>query len=405
MTPIRVAHLVSHPIHYFAPLYRELAHRDDIDLTVLFYSSETAGAYRDAEFGREVAFETPLLAGYDWRFAEAADRTPASPTSLRLRVDVAREVGSGAYDVVWAHGYAHATTWLALAAARRAGARVLVRDEQTLLHPRPSVRGMARAAALRALFAWTEGLYIGEQNRRWFRHYGMSDDRLFRAPYCVDNAHFRAEAARLRPQRAEVRASFGITDDAPVVLFCGKLIDKKQPLKVIEAFAHARAVAPAWLLMAGDGPLRADCEAFASRLGVRDRVVFAGFMDQQALPRAYAAADVFVLASKLHETWGLVVNEAMNFGLPVVVSDRVGCAADLVRPGENGRIVPHDDIAKLADAIARLALSADTRRAFGERSAEIVADYSIEAAADGIVAACRAERAGRRAWKRGRAAA
>ncbi len=402
MNPLRVAHLVSHPIHYFAPLYRELANREDIDLTVYFYS---VGAFEDAEFGRRIEWDTPLLDGYRSRFCDSAMRTLAAPASIRPRADIAREVAAGDYDVVWAHGYAHATTWLTLAAARASGARVLIRDEQTLLHARPKLRSFAKAAGLRTLFSRASGLYIGEENRRFFRHYGMPEDRLHPARYCVDNAYFRAQAAALAPARTEIRSSFGIDDGAPVVLFTGKLIDKKQPLRLIEAFAHARAVTRAWLLIAGDGPLRRQCEAFAERLGVADRIVFAGFLNQSELPRAYAAADMFVLPSKLHETWGLVVNEAMNFGLPIVVSDRVGCAADLVRAGENGRIVPHDDTAKLADAIVRLALQPEMRRAFGERSAEIVSDYSIAAAADGIVAACACGEARRGAWKRGRAAA
>ena len=411
MMPIRVAHLVSHPIHYFAPLYRELAQRDEIDLTVYFYAKGPAGEFADPEFGRSIAWDTPLLDGYTSRFCESAERTAAAPASIRPRADVASAVANGNYDVVWAHGYAHATTWLSLARAGRTGARVLIRDEQTLLHPRTKIRSIAKTIALRALFARASGLYIGEENRRFFQHYGMPDDRLYPARYCVDNDAFRAQAAALAPERASIRAGFGISDDAPVVLFAGKLIEKKQPLKVIEAFAHAAAVARArgvaepWLLMAGDGPLRAECEAFAARLGIADRVRMTGFLNQSEMPRAYAAADIFVLASKLHETWGLVVNEAMNFGLPIIVSDRVGCAADLVRSGENGRIVPHDDTAKLADAMLRLALQPETRRAFGERSADIVRDYSIEAAADGIVTACRATEARRGAWKRGRAAA
>jgi glycosyltransferase involved in cell wall biosynthesis len=105
------------------------------------------------------------------------------------------------------------------------------------------------------------------------------------------------------------------------------------------------------------------------------------------LPDAYAAADLFVLPSKLHETWGLVVSEAMNFGLPVVVSDKVGCAADLVHPGRNGVIVPHDDAGALAHAIGTLLADPSLRQFFGAESRRIIDAYTIAAAADGIVAA------------------
>jgi glycosyltransferase involved in cell wall biosynthesis len=396
---LRVAHLVSHPIHYFAPLYRELAWRPEIDLTVHFYSDAPLRGALDPQFGRPVAWDAPLLDGYAYRFAARASRTPARASNARPQLDVVGDVVRGGYDVVWAHGYAHATTWLAMFAAHTRGARLLVRDEQTLLHERPWHRRFAKTIALRQLYARSYGLYIGEENRRFMLANGMRAERMFASRYCVDNAYFQARARELAPQRGELRAAFGIDDEAPVVLFAGKLIDKKQPLRLIEAFASVRAGQECWLLMAGDGAQRADCEALVSRMGVPG-VRFAGFLNQSELPRAYAAADVFVLPSKLNETWGLVVNEAMNFGLPVVVTDKVGCAADLVRPSENGIVVAHDRTDELAQTIASLVGDVGMRRAYGARSRQIVSAYSIEAAADGIVAACTAQEARRKAWKR-----
>jgi glycosyltransferase involved in cell wall biosynthesis len=384
---IRIAHLVSHPIQYFAPLYRELASRPEVDLTVLFYSDATVREFHDAGVGRAVEWDVPLLGGYKHRFLPSAARTPiAGPFLRRPNWDVVREVAFGRYDVLWVHGYAHLTTWLAVAAARVRGMRVLIRDEQTLLHGRPAHKRALKAAALRALYSQSSALYIGEQNRRYFAHYGMRPERMWPARYCVDNERLQRRADELRPHRDAIRARFGITDDAPVVLFAGKLIEKKQPLLLIDAFARARRDHDAWLLIAGDGPLRAECEALVARLRVPN-VIFAGFLNQTELPDAYAAADMFVLPSKLHETWGLVVNEAMNFGLPVVVSDKVGCAADLVHPGRNGVIVPHDDAGALAHAIGTLLADPSLRQFFGAESRRIIDAYTIAAAADGIVAA------------------
>lgn len=388
--PITVAHLVSHPIQYFAPLYRELASRPEIELTVYFYSDATAREFHDEGFGQRVTWDRPLLDGYRYRMLPSASRTDISGRFVKNpNWDVVREVMSAGYDVAWAHGYAHLTTWIAAAAARWRGTQLLLRDEQTLLHGRAPHKRALKAVALRALYSQASALYIGEQNRRYFRHYGMPDERLYPARYCVDNTFFRAQAAELAPRRREIRASFGIDDDAPVVLFAGKLIEKKQPLRLVEAYARVRAQQPCWLLIVGDGPQRSEVEYLAAHLGAAG-VRIAGFLNQTELPAAYAAADVLVLPSAYHETWGLVVNEAMNFDLPVVVSDKVGCGADLVEAGRNGFIVPHDDTAQLAEAIGQLAGDADLRRRFGRRSGEIVGRYSIEACADGIVAACEA---------------
>ena len=394
-SPVRVAHLVSHPIQYFAPLYRELARRPEIDLTVYFYSDATARAFRDPGFGREIRWDTSLLDGYRWKFCRSArGRNIPDGLGMRPHLDVVREVSSGHYDVLWVHGYNHITSWLAVAAARARGTRVLIREEQTLLHGRPWYKRAMKQVALRTLLSQVSGLYIGEQNRHYFLHYGVPRSRLFPARYCVDNDFFQQKAAELSPRRHTVRATFGIDDDAPVVLFVGKFIEKKQPLLLLEAFERVRRGHRCWLLLVGDGPLRQAAEGLIARHQIPN-VRMAGFLNQTELPAAYAAADIFVLPSAFHETWGLVVNEAMNFSLPVVVSDKVGCGADLVRPGWNGFIFPHRDAQGLARAIAMLVADEESRRAYGVHSRELVAQYSIEAAADGIVAACLAGSNGR----------
>lgn len=387
---MRVAHLVSHPIPYQAPLYRELARRPELDLTVYFYSDASVRGYHDREFGREVRWNAPLLEGYHSRFLPSAART-----GVQMRYgeapnwDVLQELVAQRYDRIWIHGYAHANTWLATGAGRLGGARILIREEQTLLHERPWYRAALKEVALRALFSSTYGLYIGEQNRRYLRRFGLPEERLFAARYCVDNEFFRARARELRPQRQELRAQFGIDNDAPVILYVGKLIPKKAPLVLLDAFDLVRQRTPCSLVLVGEGDLRPALEQRIRSRAIPD-VHLAGFLDQHEIANAYAAADVFCLPSTLNETWGLVVNEALNFELPVVVSDKVGSAADLVRDGQNGFVTPAGDAARLAEALELLVRDEELRGSFGSRGAELVADYSVEACADGIVAACRA---------------
>ena len=385
----RVAHLVSHPVQYYAPLYRELARREAIDLTVFFYSAATIAAYHDPGFGRTVRWDRELLDGYRARFCPSASRTPAGGGwRRRPNWDVVRAVSEGDFDAVWLHGYNHPTSLLAAAAARTRGAALLIRDDQTLLHARPWWRRAAKALVLRALFRRATGLYVGAQSRRHFAHYGIPAERLVAAPHCVDNEFFQSRAEALRPQRRALREAFGILDDAPVVLFSGKLIPKKQPLALLDAYARVRRERPCWLLMVGEGGERARLEERVGRHGVPG-VRLAGFLNQSELPNAYAAADLLVLPSGWDETWGLVVNEALNFSLPVVVSDRVGCAEDLVRPGWNGFVVGQADVEALARAIGMLVAEPGARALWGARGRSLVDSYSVERCADGIEAACR----------------
>ena len=385
----RVAHLVSHPVQYYAPLYRELARREAIDLTVFFYSAASIAAYHDPGFGRTVRWDRELLDGYRARFCPSAARTPAGAGwRRRPNWDVVRAVTEGGFDAVWLHGYNHPTSLLAAAAARAQGAALLIRDDQTLLHTRPWWRRAAKAVVLRSLFRRATGLYVGAQSRRHFAYYGIPAERLVAAPHCVDNEFFQSRAEALRSQRRTLRETFGVLDDAPVLLFCGKLIPKKQPLALLEAYARVRRERPCWLLMVGEGIERAAIEERVARHGLPG-VRLAGFLNQSELPSAYAAADLLVLPSGWDETWGLVVNEALNFSLPAVVSDRVGCAEDLVRPGWNGFVVGHTDVGALARAIATLVAEPGARVLMGARGRSLIDRYSVERCADGIEAACR----------------
>lgn len=382
--PVRLLALAPTPGYYHAPLFRAVAADPRVALTVLYQSTLGVAAH-DPGFGERIIWDLDQLSGYNHEFVHGAEENDPRGGFFALRSsEAASVVRRGLYDVLWVHGYASLSIWRAVAAARARDMPVLIREEQTLLHRRPLLRRLPRALALRLLLAGAHGLFISSNNRDFFRAYGVPERRLWFAPYTVDNGRLAAARRELAGRRRELRAAFGIEDDRPVVLFVGKLIPKKQPGRLLEAFASVRAEAPCALFLVGDGPLRAELEAAAR--GVPD-VRFVGFLNQQELPRAYAAADVFALPSAFHETFGLVVAEAMNFGLPVVASDRVGCARDLVREGENGFVFDARRTDELAAALRRLVSDGDLRARYGRRSNELIQDWSYDVAASGIVAA------------------
>lgn len=387
-TGIRVAHLVSHPIQYFAPLYRAITKRPEVSLTVYFYSGESLKQYFDREFGRAVEWDVPLLEGYrSVLTSEARRRKIAAGFDWRPNWAILRELWVEKYDVIWLHGYASVNSWLGVLISIFTGAQVLLREEQTLLTARSSLKSFSKRQILPILYRRVSGLYIGENSRRFFELYGTRPDRLYPARYCVDNQAFRERHVQLLPERSQIRAKFGIESEAPVILFSGKLIDKKQPELLLESFRRLRREIPCHLLFAGDGPLRTKLEAKVREEHIPS-VHWAGFLNQTELPLAYTAADIFVLPSAYQETWGLVVNEAMNFGLPIIVSDHVGCGSDLVREGENGHIFKSGDPAALEAALRKVMKSSDRRRSYGARSLEIIANYTIDACASQIIHAC-----------------
>jgi glycosyltransferase involved in cell wall biosynthesis len=385
---IRMAHLVAHPVQYLVPIYREIGRNPDIDFTVYFYSDESLGKHFDEGFDREFQWSTPLLGGYKHEFLPSSKGKPINRLIGWPNWDILGELRRQRYDVLWVNSYIGTNAWIARLGAMWSHTPIFFRDDTNLLTPRPLWKRAVKNILLRNFLRGTGALYVGEESKRYWTFYGIPSRRQFFSPHCVDNEYWSSKARELAPRRAEIRKKFGICDDAPVILFCAKFIPKKQPLMLLNAFARVREQLPCWLLMVGDGPLRGDVERRVREAGI-ENVILPGFLNQDELPSAYTAADVFTLPSAFDETWGLVVNEAMNFGLPIVVSDRVGCNKDLLRPGWNGYCISHVDEVELAERLKDLVESPDKRAEFGRNSAELIKKYTVSRCASGIVQAGR----------------
>jgi glycosyltransferase involved in cell wall biosynthesis len=398
--PWRLAILASHPIQYQVPLFRRLAERPEVEPTVLYCGDFGVRPYEDVGFGRAVRWDVPLLGGYQAEFLPNRSRRP-SPSSFWGEVNpaVVGRIRRGGFDAVWVHGWGKASDWMALGAAFSSGVPVLLRGESTLLHPSRGARGAARRELLTRVFRRVSAfLAIGRLNREFYRAHGVPDERIFLAPYAVDNDAFFSRAAECLPRRGELKAGLGIAPGVPVVLFSGKLTGVKRPLDLLRAFVAATAATPAALVYLGDGALRGELEAYVRERGVAN-VHFAGFRNQSELGRYFAMADVFVLPSGF-EPWGLVVNEAMCFGLPVVASDRVGATGDLVDDGGNGFVYPAGDVDALARKLERLLGDAALRGRMGEASRRRIERWgyredveAVLAALEGVAAPARRERA------------
>jgi len=358
---MKLLFLVSHPIQYQAPLLQRVAREPGIDLRVVFEAGRAAGPRYDPGFGREVQWDVPLTEGYD--------NVDLAATHLE------REIGAA--DVVWSHGWETPTLRRAIRLARRRGTPVLMRGENCdlAMPDGRGLRGLAKRLYLRRIFRCCSAfLTIGSENARYYLERGIDPRRLFLTPYAVDNERFAAAAARARPDRARLMAELEVAPERPVILFVGKLIRRKRPDLLAEAFLKARFHEP-WpaLVFVGSGDLEA-----ALRAMVPD-AVFVGFRNQGNLPALYDMADLLVLPSE-REPWGLVVNEAMACGTAVVTSDRVGCARDLIT-AERGDVFPDGDSDALAAVLARCLPDGE---ALGRAAQAAIAGWSFDADLRGL---------------------
>ena len=383
---MRLAVVASHPVQYQAPWYRALSAA--VDLHVFFAHRIQPGDHARSGFGVSFEWDTPILDGYSHSWL---DNVSLRPGVEHFRGCDTPGVGSalerGGFDAVLVNGWQLLSYWQAIRAARRMNIATMVRGDSQLVTARTAVRRSAKRILYpRLLKAFDAYLAVGERNDAYYRHYGVPASRIFRSPHCVDNDFFARKAAAARALPGGPRQAMGIPDGALVFMFAGKLIDKKRPMDLLAALdAVRRDVPEVHGLIVGDGPLRPELEEHRRRRGTPCTMI--GFLNQQQIGTAYAAADAVVLPSTGGETWGLVVNEAMAAGVPGIVSDQTGCVPDLIVEGTTGYSFACGDVEALADRMRRLAEMRRRRETMRAAILQRIARFSPEAAASGVVAA------------------
>ena len=376
----RLAILATHPVQYHAPVFRVLAERPGIELKAFYGWRGHAQGERDPDFRRDFAWDVPLLEGYEYEFL--ANRSPRPGSSTYRGIDLPGAEGritAWRPDALLVYGW----RWKAhLAAMRRFHGRVpvLFRGDSTQLDEPTGMRRYLRRLALRWVYSHVDmALAVGTHNREYFLAHGLPPRQVGFAPHAVENERFGAGGKRADAEAESWRETLGIPSGAVVVLFAGKLEPKKEPDRLLAAFARS-GQSDLHLVFAGSGPLEA-----ALQRDKPARIHFLGFQNQSRMPLVYRLGDCLILPSSHHETWGLAVNEAMASGRAVAVSDRVGCAPDLVVPDRTGWVFPSGDTVALERVLQEIhARGRDDLRAMGSRGREHIADWDVSRQADCI---------------------
>jgi glycosyltransferase involved in cell wall biosynthesis len=386
---VRLAIIVTHPIQHFAPWHREVAKIKDIDLRVFFCCDWGVGDYFDPEFQSKFKWDVPLLDGYAHEFLAIRQR----PTSLSYRQVDNPEVESSlerfSPDVVKVFGYTYKTNWRVARWARRNRRPLLLYSDSNGRAGTSSWKRLAKQAIVGHFYSKVDGaLFVGDNNLAYHQQFGLPEERLFPGALPIDQAQLlRAVPDRARARR-EVRNRHGLPEDAFVVMFCGKYSARKRPLDVIAAtHSAAQRGLPVWSLLVGEGAERAELEAYCRNRRVTNSVL-TGFVNQSSIPKYYVAADAIVVSSS-QDPHPLAVSEAATFGLPAIVSDRVGCVGinDTARPGVNSIVYACGDWEKLSEAIEKLYRDPWRYREMSTAAVEIAKTQDVKVAAKDLAAA------------------
>jgi glycosyltransferase involved in cell wall biosynthesis len=343
--------IAQHPIHYHAVIYRRAAADPALDSVVYFMQDLWAEGGYEPEFGQAVNWGVSLTDGFRYRvFRNISPFRNGGGFLKFINPGLVWAVLTGPKATVYIHGMNYVSHVGCMLAAVLSGKKLILRTITYDLSRPSGFRGLVRKLIYRTLFLMPSAfLYIGQHNRDFFRDHGVAERKLVHAPHIVDNDFFAARQLTLSPPA--IRARLGIAPDSKVIAFVGKMSDRKQCSALLQAFLAAD-LGPGWtLVLVGTGDEWELLHKLAAPAG--PRVVFTGFLNQIQICDVYAVADIFVLPS-LSETWGLVVNEAENFGCAVIASDKVGCAPELVE-GRAGLVFPAGDVTALTEALRRLA--------------------------------------------------
>ena len=372
---IRVTFVSPEPTPYRSPLLDRVGLSDEIDLTVVYAARTVARrTWKVEPLHRAVFLDGLKVPGLRDVFRHDYPITPGIWRALR----------EAKPDCVVVSGWSTFAAQAAIGWCRARGVPYVLLVESHDEGPKPGWRRRVKHAVVPTVVRGAASLLVtGSLARDSVLALGGKPDRVRVFANTVDVRRYEEQADRLSPRRAELRDELGLAADDVAVLTVARLAPEKAIDVLLRAVAQSgdRRLAA---VVVGEGPERNRLEALRAELEVR--ATFTGGRPWESVVEAYAASDVFALVSK-HEPWGVVVNEAAACGLPLVLSDRVGAARDLLRDGENGLLVPAGDVAAAADALRRLARDRDLRLRMGRRSRELVEGFGYGPSVDNLLAA------------------
>lgn len=377
----RLAIITTHPIQYNAPFFKMLSQSGNLTVKVYYtWGQAGAGSKYDPGFGKTIEWDIPLLDGYDYEFVENTSTAPGSDHFKGIiNPGLNEKITAWRPDALLVFGWSFVSHLKCMRAFHKK-IPIIFRGDSTLLDETNGVKRLIRRIFLRWVYSNVDyTLYTGVHNRNYFLRHWVSDKQLIWAPHAIDNTRFAKEAEERQCTANSWKKQLGIEDNDKVFLFAGKLENKKNPWAILH-LAKQLSGRQYKFLIAGNGHLEEELKKAATD---DKRIIFLDFQNQATMPVLYRMGDVFILPSVgPGETWGLAINEAMACSIPVLVSDKCGCAPDLIEEGVNGYTFDHRNIEDLRVKAEKLTnKSKPELRAMGEASWNIINRFSFEAIA------------------------
>jgi glycosyltransferase involved in cell wall biosynthesis len=367
----RLAIISTHPIQYYAPVFQLL--QDQVELKVFYSGGESLIAKFDHGFKKKIEWDIPLLQGYAFEFLINTAKEVGSHHFKGVKTPTGIEqINKFKPDAILVYGWAY-ESHLAILKYFKGKIPVYFRGDSTVLNRKTGLKSYLKKLYLKNIYTNVDAaFYVGTANKAYYEYCGLKSNQLIFAPHAIDNQRFSSDRAT---DALAIRESLGLTPDDLLILFAGKFEKVKNPLLLLSAFNEIETQR-IHLLFVGNGSLEKELKKVSQQHPKNDHVHFMGFQNQTQMPAIYQACDLFCLPS-ISETWGLAVNEAMASGKPVLVSDKVGCAIDLVTE-KTGNIFKSGSLYDLKQNLIALTKDKSALQKMGNFASVHIHNWSFE---------------------------
>ncbi|WP_338793008.1 glycosyltransferase family 4 protein [Bernardetia sp. Wsw4-3y2] len=386
----KLAIITTHPIQYYAPIFKLLSDRKKIEICVFYtWGKDALKDKFDKGFGKKIEWDIPLLEGYKYQFLEniAEDKGSHHFKGIDNPI-IIQEIKNYNPDAILVFGWSY-KSHLKVIRHFKNKTPIWFRGDSHLLDEISFPKKIARKVFLTWLYSHIDkAFFVGTNNKNYYQQAALNDKKLTFAPHAIDNSRFKPTEKNTELAK-QWRKELGIKETELVWLFAGKFEPKKSPLLLLEAFIQRQNEKKEqeknkeYLIFLGNGELENELKQKSESY---QNIYFLPFQNQSKMPIVYLLCDVFVLPSKgAGETWGLAINEAMAAKKAVIASTKVGCAVDLIQSdkenNENGFVFQSENIESLKEAMNKIK-SQQQAKEMGEISYQIIQNWSFEKIAE-----------------------
>lgn len=380
----KLAVITTHPIQYNAPLFELLAKRGKLDLKVFYtWGRDVLESKYDPGFQREVAWDIPLLEGYAYTFVNNVAKQQGSHHFSGINnPTLCSEITDWSADVILVFGWAFKSHLKAIRFFHKKK-KILFRGDSTFVTAQSWLKSLIRKQFLQFVYRHVDTcLYVGTNNRNYYKRCSVADTKLLFAPHAIDNDRFYDRDGNYQLKADTWKAELGIEPEAVTLLFAGKLTKDKNAQLLIDTLPLLSGTNfPVHLIIVGNGEFEMSLK---SRAAGNTHIHFVPFQNQAMMPVVYRLGDIFVMPTLTSDTWGLAINEAMASGRAVVVSNMCGAAVDLVKEGENGFVFNSTDPDDFRKKILTLCHDKNLCLYMGANSGEMIKGWSLLQVAEAI---------------------